>query len=83
MAVVDPAGHTYPAAHGPLQLALGMAAVAPYRPDAHTLQDPAPPTLYWPAGQVAAVALVDPATHAYPGLQVPEQADVERPGTAP
>ena len=35
MAVVEPAGHAYPAAHGPLQVADVRPSAAPYRPGAH------------------------------------------------
>ncbi len=39
-----------------------------------TVHSPAPATLKEPAGHTTAVALVDPAGHAYPALQGPEQA---------
>jgi hypothetical protein len=38
---------------------------------------------YVPAGHSCAVALVDPAGHAYPAVQLPEQAAVVRPEVSP
>ena len=64
VALVDPATQKYPAAQLLLQLTDGRPAVAPYVPAGHRLHWPAPPTLYWPATHIAAVALVEPATQA-------------------
>ena len=83
VALVEAAGQAYPAAHDPLQLALDMAAVAPYRPVLQLVHTAAPAKLYRPAGQAAAVALVDPATHAYPALQSPVHVEETCPVLAP
>ena len=64
MAFADAAAQAYPGGHSPLQLALGSADVAPYRPAGHAVHTPLPDTLYCPAAHAAAVAFVDPATHA-------------------
>ena len=61
-----------PAGQGAVQEALGRPVVAPYRPAAHIVHTPAAAKEYCPTGQMAAVAFVDPATHAYPGTHVPE-----------
>ncbi len=47
------------------------------------MQTPAPDRLYFPTPHNAAVALVDPATHAYPALQLPLQEGDARAGVAP
>ncbi len=83
VALVDPATQKYPAAQLPLQLTDGRPAVAPYVPAGHRLHWPAPPALYWPATHIAAVALVEPATQAYPALQLPLQPALDRPAVAP
>ncbi len=44
---------------------------------------PAPAKLYRPAGHTAAVALVDPATHAYPALQLASHNAEVKPPTDP
>ncbi len=92
--VTEPAGHAYPASHGPLQEGDVAADRAPYRPPVHgplqlgvpraealpnrpgaqALQTPAPGREYAPAGQAAAVALVEPAGHTNPALQAEVQA---------
>ena len=72
-----------PESQGPLQLALDMVAVAPYRPVLQLVHTAAPAKLYRPAGQAAAVALVDPATHAYPALQSPVHVEETCPVLAP
>lgn len=46
--------------------------VAPNRPAVQLLHTAAPPVLYVPGAHAAAVALVDPGTHAKPGAHVPE-----------
>ena len=79
VALVEAAGQVYPALHSPLQLAEGMAADAPYSPATQSVHTLAPVKLYRPAGHTAAVALVDPATHAYPALQFPVHSGVVRP----
>jgi hypothetical protein len=57
--------------------------VPPNRPAGQSLHDPAPPTLYLPTPHTTAVALTDPAGHAYPALQFPLQPAVVRPGPLP
>jgi hypothetical protein len=83
VALVDPAMHAYPAVQLSVQEATGMAGVAPYRPAAQEMHTPAPDRLYFPGGHVAAVALVDPAMHAYPAVQLPLHAAVGRPVVDP
>ncbi len=63
VALVDPAGHVYPAVQFPLHADVFIAAVAPNRPAAQTLHVDAPALLNCPAGQVDTVALVDPTGH--------------------
>ena len=58
-------------------------AVAPYRPAAQSTHAPAPLSLNLPAGQGAAVGLVDPGTQAYPAVQLPEQVGAVAPAVAP
>ncbi len=69
VALVDPAGHACPAAHTPVHSAV-CAVAEPHFPGAQAVQDPAPGPLYRPAVHVLALALVDPAGHAYPALQL-------------
>ncbi len=83
VALVDPTMHAYPAVQLSVQEATGMAGVAPYRPAAQEMHTPAPDRLYLPAGHVAAVALVDPAIHANPAVQLPLHAAVDRPKVSP
>ena len=71
LAFVDPAGHAYPGAHGPLQLLVIAPVTSPYRPASHGPLQPAvalPLTLpYSPALQathtLAPVKLYCPALH--------------------
>lgn len=70
---VDPEGHAYPGVHGPLHPAVVSPALLPYRPAGQGVQAPAPPTLNVPGAHMDAVALVDPAGHAYPGAHGPVQ----------
>ncbi len=62
VALVDSATQKYPAAQGPLQLDTAIAGVDPYSPAAQSTHTLAPVREYLPAGQIAAVALVDPAS---------------------
>jgi hypothetical protein len=73
VALVDPAGHAHPALQLPEHPADAIAAVMPYSPALQLVQLPAPVRLYWPAGHVTAVALVDPSGHAYPAVHDPLQ----------
>ena len=49
----------------------------PYKPAPHSVHDPAPATLYDPSGHINAVALVDPAAHAYPAWQDPVHCELD------
>ncbi len=55
----------------------------PYKPAPHSVHDSAPATLYDPSGHIDAVALTDPAAHAYPAWQAPVQAAVVNLGSDP
>jgi hypothetical protein len=83
MALVDPATQKYPAAHGPLQLATGIAVVDPYRPAAQSTHTLAPAREYLPAGHANAVALTDPAPQMYPAVQLPVHPGDDRPDVDP
>ena len=83
-AVVRPVLLPYtPAGHCAVHDAFVRPDVDPYRPTAHALHTPAPALLYCPAGHTAAVALVDPAAHAYPATQLPEHPAVPSPAVDP
>ncbi len=82
-ALVEPAGHANPGAQLPLQAADVRPAIDPNEPPGHCAQVPAPPTLNVPGGHIMAVALVDPATHAYPAAQLPLHAAEVKPVTDP
>ena len=75
VALVDAGGQAKPGAQVPLQFAVTRPDALPYRPALQSVHTPMPPTLYVPAGHSIAVALVDPAGHAYPGLQLPLHID--------
>ncbi len=53
-----------PASHAPVQVARVAPVEDPYRPAGHRVHTPVAPVLYRPAGHRAAVALVEPETHA-------------------
>jgi hypothetical protein len=57
--------------------------VLPYKPAAHKLHTAEPPTLYWPAAHLTAVAFVEPVGQKYPALQFPLHALVVSPETLP
>jgi hypothetical protein len=63
--------------------AVGRAAVALYVPAVHSVQLEAPARLYFPEGHIACVGIVDPATHAYPALQLPLHPALDKPPTKP
>ncbi len=63
VAMVDPAGHAYPAVQFPLHTDEFIAAVAPNCPTAQAVHVDAPALLNCPAAQVDTVALMDPAGH--------------------
>jgi hypothetical protein len=69
--------------HSPVHVATVIIAVAPYLPATQGVQVPAPVRLYCPAAQVAAVAVIDPATQAYPAVQAPVHVDTVRPVVEP
>jgi hypothetical protein len=47
-----------------------------YFPGAHGEHTPAPALLNCPTSQTDALAITEPAAHAYPAVQFPEQSDV-------
>ncbi len=79
----DPGGQKYPAVHVPVHTDKTNAAEAPNLPPGHGSHAPAPARLYVPAGHWTAVADVLPAGHAYPAVQFPLHADVDRPDAEP
>ncbi len=81
--LVDPATHAYPAVHAPLHAGAVSAGTAPNDPAGQITHTAAPAKLYRPAGQMAAVELVDPAMHAYPAVQSPLHAAAVSPVVAP
>ncbi len=80
---MDPATQANPAVQTPEQDAEASAQVDPYSPAAQVVHALAAPRLYDPGGHAAAVALVLPGAHTYPGLQPPEHEGADSPGTAP
>ena len=72
-----------PASQGPLQEAVLRPAVLPYSPALQLLHTPSPVKLYLPNGHINAVAVVEPAAHAYPAVQLPVQAGVDNPAVLP
>ena len=71
VAFVDPATQAYPALQFPLHVGNDCPGVSPNTPAGQSAHCPAPDRLYRPTPHMVAVALVDPATHAYPALQFP------------
>lgn len=72
-----------PAAHGPLQEAVGRAVAAPKVPGGQSTQTPIEAVEYRPMGHVNAVPLVDPAGQAYPALQFAVHEGAVAPALAP
>jgi hypothetical protein len=72
--LVDPAGQKWPERQGPEHSGDDNPGVLPNLPTIHKAHDPAPAGLYEPAGHRAAVALVAPSGHAYPGVHTPSHA---------
>ena len=66
-----------------MQLDVDMPDVEPYKPAAHSVHELAPPVLYVPSGQMDALALVEPATQAYPGKHAPLHKAVVNRGADP
>jgi hypothetical protein len=80
----DPGGHAYPALHWPLQAAdVVMPDTVLKVPPGHSEQLPTPPPLNVPGPHRTAVALVEPAGHAYPGEHAPLHAALVRPKAPP
>ena len=69
--------------HAPLHTALTPPADAPYVPAGHRLHEPEAPVEYCPGAQMLAVALVDPAGHAYPAGHAPLHVGIVNPAAAP
>ncbi len=76
--LVEPAGQEYPAVQAAVQ-ALVRAVPLLHLPAVQSVHEPAPDRLNRPAGQVSAVALVEPAAQEYPAVQVPLHAAVLKP----
>jgi hypothetical protein len=72
-----------PGAHAAVHAAIVSPVVFPNRPAGQSTHTPAPNRLYQPTGQMAAVALVEPATQRYPAVQFPLHAAFVRPCTLP
>ncbi len=84
LAAVKPAVDPYrPKLQGPEQVEVVSPVDAPYNPAAQLVQAPDPAVLYVPTGQIAAVAVLDPATQLYPALQRPVQLAVASPVVPP
>ena len=84
LGAVRPVDEPYaPPGHKPLQLAFVSPALDPYRPAAQGVHVAALPTEYWPAGHSTAVALVEPAGHAYPAAHGPLHVGTDIPLAAP
>lgn len=83
--LVMPSMHVQPASalHAPVQPDDACPDVEPYRPAGQGRQAPEPAPLNVPAAHNTAVALRDPAGHAYPAVQLPEQLALVSPGAAP
>ena len=60
VALVDPAGHAYPALHAPSHSDHDDPALPPYSPAGQFVQDPAEACEYVPAAHSTAVAFVEP-----------------------
>ena len=66
-----------------MHAAVNKPDVLPYRPALQLLQVPAPPKLYFPCPHIVAVAVIDPATHAYPAVHGPLHDALVSPDVAP
>ena len=77
--VVDPDAHAYPATHAPLHDAVESLDTDPNLPPGHSLQLPAPCTLYVPGKHLVCVGTVEPGGQLYPAVQLPEQLGVDWP----
>ena len=72
-----------PTAHTFVHVATVRPAVAPYLPATQGVHVPAVARLYVPAAHWAAVAVVDPATHAYPAVHDPVHVATVSPAVEP
>ena len=81
--VLEPGGQANPGPHPPAHDELVKPSTTLKVPLGHGTQLPRPPALYVPAGQMAAVALAEPAGHAYPGTHGPLHAAEVRPEVLP
>ena len=85
VALVDPAPHQEPAAHGPSHVLAVLPVEEPYRPAAQAfcvaLVEPV--LHHEPAVHAFCVALEEPAPHHEPAAQGPEQVDEVRPAVFP
>jgi hypothetical protein len=80
---LDPGGHTYPGAHGPLHAGLVSPTLSPYTPAGQLRQTADPVNPYRPTGHSCAVEEVDPAGQAYPAVQLPLHDEATCPPVAP
>ncbi len=80
---VAPDTQKWPAGQAAVHKEVPIPLVDPYRPAGHDLHTESPPSVYFPAGQTEAVAVVEPAAHAYPALHAPLQEDDAMPVVDP
>ncbi len=78
VALVEPAGQEYPALQAAAQAVVRAVSML-HVPAVQSAHEPAPDRLNRPAGQVSAVALVEPAGQEYPAVQGPLQSAEFRP----
>ena len=83
VADTDACTQMYPALQLPLHTAVDRPLVPPYSPAAQSTHAPHPDSEYRPGGHTDAVALVDPATHTYPAVQLAVQLDTDKPDADP
>jgi hypothetical protein len=81
--LVDPAGQAYPGVHSPEHAAVVRPGVEPKVPPGQSTHAAAPASEYRPTVHRVAVALMDPAGQAYPGVHVPVHVDSVSPVVAP
>ena len=72
-----------PAGHAAVQLGVVRPLLFPNRPAAQSVHTLCPPTLNFPGPHTTAVALVEPAGHACPALQLPLQDATDMADVAP
>ena len=81
--VKPPDDPNVPASQGPLHAGVSSPVVLPKRPTGQGEHAAAPPLLHSPVPHTDAVEDVDPAAHAYPGLQLPLHEEAVRPDALP